>query len=67
MHQDNEAIGRLKNNQPLTAADVQLLEESLWGELGTKEEYEIGVEESGGGDNNMDCGCLGEVCGGKVK
>ena len=39
-HQDNEAIARLKNNQPLTAADVQLLEEILWGELGTKEEYE---------------------------
>ena len=32
-HQDNEAIARLKNNQPLTAADVQLLEEILWGEL----------------------------------
>ena len=39
-HQDNEAIARLKNNQPLTAEDVQLLEEILWGELGTKEEYE---------------------------
>ena len=35
-HQDNEAIARLKNNQPLTAADVQLLEEILWQNWGQK-------------------------------
>ncbi len=39
-HQDNAAITKLKNNQPLTAADVQLLETVLWSEVGTKEEYE---------------------------
>ena len=39
-HQDHEVIAKLKNNQPLTAADVKALEEILWCELGTKQDYE---------------------------
>nr|WP_026679820.1 DEAD/DEAH box helicase family protein [Priestia megaterium] len=39
-HQDQVAIFKLRNNKPLTEKDVQLLEEILWEELGTKEEYE---------------------------
>ena len=39
-HQDNEAIAKLKSNVPLTGADVKVLEEILWSEVGTKQEYE---------------------------
>ena len=39
-HQDNEAIAKLKSNVPLTGADVKVLEEILWSEVGTKREYE---------------------------
>lgn len=39
-HQDNIAIAKLKTNQPLTATDVQSLEEILWREVGTKQDYE---------------------------
>ncbi len=39
-HQDNEVIARLKTNVPLTGADVKVLEEILWSEIGTREEYE---------------------------
>jgi type I restriction enzyme R subunit len=39
-HQDHEVIAKLKSNQPLTAADVKALEEILWRELGTKQDYE---------------------------
>lgn len=39
-HQDNEAIAKLKGNVPLTGADVKVLEEILWSEVGTKQEYE---------------------------
>ena len=39
-HQDNEAIAKLKSNVPLTEADVKVLEEILWSEVGTKQEYE---------------------------
>lgn len=39
-HQDNPAIAKLKTNRPLTGMDVKTLEEILWGELGTKEDYE---------------------------
>ena len=39
-HQDNEAIAKLKSNVPLTEADVKVLEEILWSEVGTKREYE---------------------------
>jgi type I restriction enzyme R subunit len=39
-HQDNIVIAKLKSNQPLTGMDVKSLEKILWGELGTKEDYE---------------------------
>ena len=39
-HQDNAVIAKLKTNQPLTSADVKTLEEILWSELGTKQDYE---------------------------
>ena len=39
-HQDNLVIAKLKSNQPLTELDIQQLENILWSELGTKEEYE---------------------------
>lgn len=39
-HQDNIAIAKLKTNQPLTATDVASLEEILWREVGTKQDYE---------------------------
>lgn len=39
-HQDNIAIAKLKTNQPLTLTDVVSLEEILWREVGTKQDYE---------------------------
>ena len=39
-HQNNIVIAKLKSNIPLTATDVKLLEEILWSEIGTKQEYE---------------------------
>ena len=39
-HQDNAVIAKLKTNQPLTGSDVKVLEELLWGELGTRQDYE---------------------------
>ena len=39
-HQDNIVIAKLKTNQPLTEMDVHSLEEILWKEVGTKEDYE---------------------------
>lgn len=39
-HQDTLAIAKLKSNRPLTGTDVRTLQEILWSELGTKEEYE---------------------------
>lgn len=39
-HQDNEVIAKLKSNIPLSPADVKVLEEILWSEVGTKEDYE---------------------------
>ena len=39
-NQDNEVIAKLKTNQPLTSADVKVLEEILWSEVGTKQDYE---------------------------
>lgn len=38
-HQDNEVIAKLKGNVPLTEADVKTLEDILWSEVGTKQEY----------------------------
>lgn len=37
-HQDNEVIAKLKGNVLLTNADVQILEEILWNEIGTKDD-----------------------------
>lgn len=39
-HQDTLAIAKLKTNKPLTGNDIKTLEEILWGELGTREDYE---------------------------
>lgn len=39
-HQDHIVIAKLKKNQPLTSADVSALEEILWKEVGTKQDYE---------------------------
>lgn len=39
-HQDNIAIAKLRTNQPLTHLDVESLEQILWSEVGSKEDYE---------------------------
>ena len=39
-HQDNAVIAKLKTNQPLTSADLKVLEGILWSEVGTKQDYE---------------------------
>ncbi|MEE1282637.1 MAG: DEAD/DEAH box helicase family protein [Acutalibacteraceae bacterium] len=39
-HQDNSVITKLKSNIPLNADDVKALEEILWSEVGTKQDYE---------------------------
>lgn len=39
-NQDHPVIAKLKTNIPLTANDVLSLENILWGELGSKREYE---------------------------
>lgn len=39
-HQDNIVIAKLKTNRPLTGMDMQMLEEILWKEVGTKKDYE---------------------------
>lgn len=39
-HQDNIAIAKLKTNRPLTSTDIASLEEILWQEIGTKQDYE---------------------------
>lgn len=39
-HQDHLVIAKLKTNQPLTETDISTLESILWGEVGTKQEYE---------------------------
>jgi len=38
-HQDQTAIYKLRYNKPLTKQDVQTLEEILWTELGTEDDY----------------------------
>ncbi|MGE7907530.1 DEAD/DEAH box helicase family protein [Peribacillus sp. NPDC094092] len=38
-HQDQTAIYKLRHNKPLTHQDVQKLEEILWNDLGTPEDY----------------------------
>ena len=39
-HQDNLVIAKLRSNVPLTQADVSALEQILWSEVGTKQDYE---------------------------
>ena len=39
-HQDTGAIAKLKGNIPLTKEDVSELEQLLWNQLGSKEDYE---------------------------
>lgn len=39
-HQDNEVIAKLKSNQPLHADDLKVLEQILWSEVGTREDYQ---------------------------
>jgi len=39
-HQDNIVIAKLRTNQPLTALDITALEDILWKQIGTKEDYE---------------------------
>ena len=39
-HQDNETIAKLKTNKPLNQDDIKNLENILWKEVGTKEDYE---------------------------
>ena len=39
-HQDNAVIAKLKSNMPLTSEDVKVLEDILWSEVGTKQDYE---------------------------
>lgn len=38
-HQDNSVIAKLKSNVPLTKDDIEKLENILWSEVGTKDEY----------------------------
>ncbi len=42
-HQDNVAVVKLKSNIPLTEEDIKSLEEILWSEVGTKQDYESEV------------------------
>ncbi len=39
-HQDNIVIAKLKNNKQLSQSDIEALEQILWSDLGTKDEYE---------------------------
>lgn len=39
-NKDQLAIYKLRNNKPITKQDLETLEHILWGELGTKEDYE---------------------------
>ena len=39
-HQDHLVIAKLKSNIPLTETDVSALEQILWSEIGSKEDYE---------------------------
>ena len=38
-NQDNIVIGKLRTNKPLTDVDIASLENILWSEIGTKEDY----------------------------
>lgn len=43
-HQNELAIAKLKMNVPLTDSDITQLEEILWSEVGTKQDYEAEYE-----------------------
>lgn len=38
-HLDNIVIAKLRTNKPLTSMDVESLEQILWNEVGTKDDY----------------------------
>lgn len=42
-NQDNAVIAKLKSNVPLSTADLKELEQILWSEVGTREDYEAEV------------------------
>ncbi|MBW0762232.1 DEAD/DEAH box helicase family protein [Mammaliicoccus lentus] len=44
-HKDHVAVYKLYHNKPLTNNDIELLEEVLWKELGSKEQYEKNYSE----------------------
>ena len=39
-HEDNLVIAKLRTNKPLTSTDIDALEEILWKEIGTRQDYE---------------------------
>ena len=39
-HRDQLAVFKLRNNEQLTHQDIKVLEDILWKELGTREDYE---------------------------
>ncbi len=39
-HQDKAVIAKVRGNQPVTPADIDALEDILWSEVGSQEEYE---------------------------
>ena len=39
-HQDNAVIAKLKSNVPMTSSDIKILEDILWSEVGTRQEYQ---------------------------
>ena len=39
-HQDQQAIAKLRSNEPMTAEDIESLEKILWSEIGTRQDYE---------------------------
>lgn len=39
-HQDNIVIAKLRTNKPLNLSDIQILEDILWKEVGSREDYE---------------------------
>ena len=43
-HQDNPAVAKLKGNIPLNDDDIKSLEQILWSEVGTKEDYLAALE-----------------------
>ena len=42
-HQDNAVISKLKSNIPLTSSDVKELEQILWSEVGSEQDYKAEV------------------------